>query len=97
MSVLGSRRPVQSSWNETEVSRIDALGRSVIIDDIMYDIKHDFILIYYDGMVLNVIIMMSNITNYDIIYGMIYDDIHRMISEIIYDMISYNDIIHDTI
>ncbi len=47
-SVLGSRRPVQSSWNGTEVSRIDALGRSIIIYDIMYDIKHDFALIYYD-------------------------------------------------
>ncbi len=63
----------------------------------MYNIKHDFILIYYDGIVLNVIVMMSYITNYDIIYGMIYDDIHRMISEIIYDMTSYDDIIHDII
>jgi len=36
MSVLGSRRPVPSSWNRTEVSRIDALGRSVIIDDIYH-------------------------------------------------------------
>jgi hypothetical protein len=43
MSVLGSRRPVQSSWNGTGVSRIDALGRSVVIYNIIYDINHVYI------------------------------------------------------
>ena len=55
-------------------------------------IMHDFILICYDAISFNVIIMMSYTTNYDIImtYDMIYDAMpqpHRMISDIIHDMI----------
>ncbi len=44
----GVELAVQSSWNGIEVSRIDALGRAIIIYDITYDIKHDFSLIYYE-------------------------------------------------